>query len=185
MLRYVLKGIVIVCLYSSCTLILSTNVPGKPEKSLPPEWLGKYEVITPSPFPEKKDTSEHPEKEYATIESTKITWRTNDGDKVFSLADSLRYSMIPGEGRFLSLLMPQGLYAIFKVVKNADTLEFHSLCSDDDIKKIDLNKYFDKIEKINKGEDEYYKVTIVDKKLGAYFKSAIPSKEITKLVPVR
>jgi phosphoenolpyruvate carboxylase len=93
--------------------------------------------------------------------------------------------VIAGQGRYLSLLMPQGLYAVFKVVKRSDTLELHALSADDDIKKADLNKYFDKIEKVNRDDEEYYKVTIVDKKLEPYFKSTIPSKEITKLVLVR
>ena len=171
-------------LFSSCTMILSTNIPGKAEKSLPKEWWGKYEVFADSKMPERKDSAIL-EKEYAIIESTKITWKTSDGEKIYSLDDSLRYSVIYGQSRYISLLLPQGVYAVFKVIKNADTLALYSLSSDDEPKKSDLNKYFDKVEKIKKGEDEYYKVTILEKKLEAYFKSAIPSKEATKLVLVK
>jgi hypothetical protein len=184
MIRLLLSSVLTMLLFSSCTMILSTNIPGKPEKSLPKEWWGKYEVVTESKMPERKDSAKS-EKEYAIIESTRITWRTSDGDKIYSLDDSLRYSVIYGQSRYISLLMPQGVYAIFKVVKKADTLELYSLSSDDEPKKSDLNKYFTKVEKIKKGEDEYYRVTIIEKKLEAYFKSAIPSKEATKLVPVK
>jgi hypothetical protein len=173
-----------IILFPSCTMILSTNYPGSSEKSLPKEWLGKYEVITTSPFPEKKDSAQ-PDKKYAIIESTRITWKTSDGDKIYSLNDSLRYSVMYSQSRYLSLLMPQGLYAVFKVIKKADTLELYSMSSDDEPKKGELNKYFGKVEKIKKGEDEYFKVTIIEKKLNAYFKSPIPSKEPTRLVSVK
>jgi len=171
-------------LFSSCTMVLSTNIPGKSEKSLPKEWLGKYEVISASYFPENRDSAQQ-EKEYATIETNRIIWESRDGTKIYTLNDSLRYSVIYGQSRYLSLLMPQGLYAVFKVIKNGDTLELYSLSSEDEPKKAELNKYFSKVEKVKKGDDEYYKVTIVEKKLDAYFKSSIPSKDVTKLVPVK
>ena len=170
--------------FSSCTMILSTNVPGRLEKSLPKEWQGRYEVITESYFPEKRDSAKR-KKEYATIESTRITWESNDGIKIYKLNDSLRYSVISGKGQYLSLLMPQGLYAVFKVLKDGEMLELQSLSSDDEPKKAELNRFFDKVEHVKKGEDEYYKVTIVEKKLDAYFESSIPSTEITKLIPMK
>ena len=184
MLRFTLPVIFSVVLFSSCTMILSTNIPGKPEKSLPKEWLGKYEVITVSPLPDRKDSAQS-EKEFATIESNRVIWNSSDGTKIYSLDDSLRYSVIYGQSRYVSLLMPQGLYAVFKVLKKADTLELYSLSADDEVKKAELNRYFADVDKIKKGEDEYYKVTIIEKKLDAYFKSSIPSKEVTKLVPVK
>ena len=184
MRRFFLPVILSFILFSSCTMILSRNIPGKPEKSLPKEWIGKYEVISSPYFPEKRDTAQH-EKEYATIETKRIIWESKDGTKTYSLDDSLRYSVIYGQSRYLSLLMPEGLYAIFKVVKKNDTLELYSLSSEDEPRKGELNRYFDKVEKMKKDEDEYYKVTIVDKKLDAYFKSSIPSKDVTKLVPVK
>ncbi|MFI5128675.1 MAG: hypothetical protein ACHQFX_01740 [Chitinophagales bacterium] len=185
MLRHFLfLAVFVLVLFSSCTIILSTNIPGKSEKLLPKEWLGKYEVISASVFPEKRDSAQH-EKEYATIEANRIIWESRDGVKTYSLNDSLRYSVISGQSKYISLLMPQGLYAVFKVIKNADTLELYSLSSEDEPKKAELNKYFSKVEKMKKGDDEYYKVTIVEKKLDAYFKSSIPSKDVIKLVPVR
>jgi len=183
MLRFLLPSLGLVVL-SSCTMILSTNIPGKQQQTLPAEWLGKYEVITASLLPDKRDSANN-EKEFAIIESTRITWKSVDGDKIFSLKDSLRYSAIDGGSRYLSLLMPQGLFAVFKVIIKADTLELHSLSADDDIKKSELNRYFDNVERLKSGDEEYYKVTIADKKLDGYFKTAIPSKEITKLVKVR
>src|SRR6478672_1261870 len=104
MFRFLFPGVLFLLLFSSCTMILSTNYPGSPEKSLPKEWLGKYEVITASPFPEKKDSTQ-PDKEYAIIESTRVTWKTSDGDKIYSLNDSLRCSVMYGQSRYLSLLM--------------------------------------------------------------------------------
>lgn len=184
MIRFLLIIVLAFLLFSSCTTILSTNIPGKPEKSLPKEWLGRYEVFADSKMPERKDSAKL-EKEYAVIENTRITWKTSDGDKIYSLDDSLRYSVIYGQSSYLSLLMPQGLYAVFKVIKNADTLELYSLSSDDEPKKPELNKYFGNVEKVKKEKDEYYKVTIIEKKLDAYFKSSIPSKEATRLVPVK
>jgi hypothetical protein len=155
MFRFFLSGVLALVLFSSCTMILSTNIPGSSSTSLPKEWLGKYEVVSTSPFPEKKDSTK-PEKEYATIESTRITWESNDGNKVYSLDDSLRYSVY-GQNRFISLLMPQGLYAVFKVIKNGASLELYSLSSDEEPKKADLNKYFDKVEKKSDEGDAYYK----------------------------
>jgi hypothetical protein len=82
--------------------------------------------------------------------------------------------------------MPQGLYAVFKVEKKEGMLELYSLSSDDeDLKKWDLYDYFNNIEKMKGDEQQYYKVTIIDKKLDAYFKSKVPSGEVTKLVPVK
>jgi hypothetical protein len=180
-----LAGLCALVVFSSCTMILSTNVPGKIESSLPEEWLGKYEVISEARMPERKDSTKAG-KEFATIESNRITWESADGTKVFSLGDSLRYSVIYGQSRYLSLLMPQGLYAVFKVEKKDGMLKLYSLCSDDeDLKKWDLYDYFDNIEKMKGDEEQYYKVTVVDKKLDAYFKSKVPSGEVTKLVAVR
>ena len=184
MLRFSLSAIWSLLLFSSCTMILTTNIPGKSERSLPKEWWGRYEIITESKMPERKDSAQ-PEKEYATIESDRIMWQSSDGTKIYSLDDSLRYSVIYGQNRYLSLLLPQGLYAVFKVIKKADTLELYSLSSDEEPKKSELNKYFGKVEKIKKGEDEYYKATIIEKKLDAYFKSSIPSKKAIRLVPVK
>ncbi|SRR5258706_1535439 len=182
--RILIPGTLAVVLFSSCAMILSTNVPGKQEKSLPKEWLGKYEVISAPYFPEKRDTTQ-PQKEFATIESNRIIWESRDGTRIYSLTDSLRYSVMYGQSRYLSLLMPQGLYAVFKVVKNVDTLELYSMSAEDEPKKMELNRYFDKVEKMKKGEDEYFKVTIIEKKLDAYFKSTIPSKDVTKLIPAK
>ena len=179
-----LSGLLLLCFFSSCTMILSTTIPGKPEKTLPREWWGKYEVIAESPMPDKRDSVKH-DKEIAVIDSNHITWQNSDGVKTFSLDDSLRYSVIYGQSRYLSLLMPQGLYAIFKVVKTRDTLNLYSLSSDADIKKTELNKYFENVDKIQTGDDEFYRVTLVEKKLDAYFKSGIPSKQVIKLVPER
>lgn len=182
MIRSILLPGLIIFLFSSCTMILSTNIPGKPEKSLPKEWLGKYEVVSATHFSDKRD-SVPSEKEYATIESTRIIYTGVDETKIFLLDDSLKYSVIYGQSRYLSLLMPQGLYAVFKVVKNVDTLVLYSLSSDnEEIKKADLNKYFQDVEKIKRQDDEYYRVSVVEKKLDAYFKSSIPSKEPIKLV---
>ena len=182
--RFYLPAIYFLIVLSSCTMILSTNVPGKQEKSLPKEWIGRYKIISSPYFPEKRDTAQH-EKEYAIFESDRIIWEGADGTKVYSLADSLKYSVIYGQSRYLSLLMPQGLYAVFKVIKKDDGLELYSMSSDDEPRKGELNKYFAKVEKMKKHEDEYYRVTIVDKKLDAYFKSSIPSKDVTKLVLVK
>src|SRR5690349_2971704 len=118
---FFLSAIIICSFLSSCTMILSTNVPGKPEQVLPKEWLGKYEILTESYMPSKRD-SVKPEKQFATIESTRVIWESDEGTKIYSLKDSLRYSVIYGQGRFLSLLMPQGLYAVFKVIKNGNDL---------------------------------------------------------------
>jgi hypothetical protein len=185
MWRISLTGLGALLVFSSCTMILSTNVPGKAETSLPKEWLGKYEVISEARMPDRKDSTKA-EKEFATIENNRITWESVDGIKVFSLGDSLRYSVVYGQSRYLSLLMPQGLYAVFKVEKKEGMLELYSLSSDDeDLKKWDLYDYFNNIEKMKGDEQQYYKVTIVDKKLDAYFKSKVPSGEVTKLVPVK
>ena len=101
---------------SACTTILSTNIPGKAEQTLPAEWLGKYEVITPSPLPDKRDSAKHG-KGICNHRKHPHNLKSVDGDKVFSLNDSLKYSVMHGESRYLSLLMPQGLYAVFKVLK--------------------------------------------------------------------
>jgi len=185
MSRSLFTGIWMLFLFCSCTMILSTNVPGKSERSLPREWWGKYEAITESRMPDKRD-AEKTERNYVTIDSNRISWQSTDETKTYSLNDSLRYSVIYGQSRYLSLLMPEGLYAVFKVVKNADTLELYSLSSDnDEMRKADLSQYFSKVEKIKTPADEYYRVTIVEKKLDAYFKSGIPSKDATRLVPVK
>ncbi len=184
MLRLLLSTILAVILFSSCTMILATRYPGNPGKTLPKEWLGKYEVISVSPIPDKRDTGQS-EKEYAIVESTRVTWKSAEGDKVYSLSDSLKYSVMPDQSQYLSVLMAQGLYAVFKVIKNGDALELYSISCDDEPKKSELNKYFKDVQKIKKGDDEYYKVTLVEKKLDAFFKSSIASKEITRLVPVK
>jgi len=166
-------------------MILSTNIPGKTEKILPREWWGKYEVVSESKMPDKRD-SVKTVKDYVTIDSNRITWTSADETKSYSLNDSLNYSAIYGQSRYLSLLMPEGLYAVFKVVKKSDTLQLFSISSDnDEVKKSELTQYFSKVEKIKTPADAYYKVTIIEKNLDAYFQSGIPSKEATKLVPVR
>ena len=185
MTRFLFTGIVILFLFCSCTMILSTNFPGKSEQLLPKEWWGKYEVVSEPKMPDKRD-SVKTVKEFVTIESNRITWQGTDETKTYSLNDSLRYSVVNGQDRYLGLLMPEGLFAVFKVVRNAGSLELYSLSSDnDEIKKSDLAHYFSNVEKVKTSADEYYRVTIIEKKLDDYFKSDIPSKDATKLVPFR
>jgi hypothetical protein len=182
MFRFFLPGVMALLLFASCTMILSTNYPGSSEKSMPDEWLGRYEVNSPSLFPEKKDSAKT-EKKYASIENNRISWTTNDENKIYTLGDSLSYSTYD-QNRYISFLMPQGLYAVFKVIKNGATLELYSMSSEEEPKKTELNKYFDKVEKKSEDGDDYYKVTIIDKKLDAFFKSPVPSKEPIKLIPL-
>lgn len=120
MFRHFLISTLALLFFASCTQVLSTNYPGKSEKSLPKEWLGSYEVVFTSPFPDKKDSSK-PEREFARIESDRITWTGRDASKVYSLNDSLRYSVYDHNG-YISLLMSEGLYAVFKVTHIGDTL---------------------------------------------------------------
>ena len=183
MFRHFLITTLALLLFASCTQVLSTNYPGKSEKSLPKEWQGNYEVVFTSPFPDKKDSSK-PEREFARIESDRITWTGRDASKVYSLNDSLRYSVYDHNG-YISLLMPEGLYAVFKVTHIGDTLALASMSTDEEPKKADLVKYFKDVEKKSSQGDDYYQVTIIEKKLDTYFKSSIPSKDPLKLVPVR
>ena len=185
MSRSVITGMAILLLFCSCTTILSTNIPGKSERLLPKEWWGKYEAIAESKMPDKRDSLKT-ERAYVTIDSNRISWQSTDETKTYSLDDSLRYSVMYGQVRYLSLLVHEGLYAVFKVEKKGDTLQLYSLSSDNDkIRKSDLTQYFSKVEKIKNSTDEYYRVTIIEKKLDDYFKSGIPSKDATKLVPLK
>lgn len=182
--RNCLICLLVIISLSSCTGLLSTNIPGTVQKSLPQEWVGKYEAVVEMPDDEPVDTSI----KYVTIESRRITFKSDNESVSYSLDDSLRYS-VSGQNKYLSVLQPHGLYFIMKVIKTGPGLEVHFLLPEDDdmedLKKEDFEKYFEKVQKVTKKDNIYFKVTIIEKKLDDFFKSPLAFKNFVKLSAVK
>lgn len=173
-LSFLSLGILILTI-SSCTIVTSTNIPGKTLNKIPKKMLGNYELQLPS---EMSSMLGDENKLFVTLESERMV--TNDGkDESFTkLGDSLFFSII-GKDVYMSMGAAPSL-TVYKVVQKGKDLELYSLFANEGVSAQQLSPYFSNVEEIPGELDENgeigpsnMSVTIDDSKLASYFKSGL------------
>jgi len=174
-----LTGLLVIIL-SSCTLITSTNVPGKIVAKTPKTFVGKYELQYPSDFASMMEGSG--EKTYITLESDRMVVSNAEGDNTSMLGDSLFFSTIKKQ-TYLSMGAPPSLI-VFKVVKSGKDINLFPMFGTEAANATSMQPYFSKVTEVpgEPGEDgepgtPTYEVTIDDSKLENFFKSDIVMKD--------
>lgn len=165
---------------SSCTIIVSKNVPGKKQSKIPSSFIGSYHLTT-----ENEDLA------YLNEANINLTFTpdgveysdSKEGKEFTQLGDSLYWSTYK-KSHYIS--MGEGMYSIFKIEKSGKDILMYSLFANSDVKEEDLKKYFNSVEKDLAAEESgatTYIVEINDKKLAKFFQSGLVSKIPLKLSP--
>lgn len=162
----------------SCTIVTSTNLPGKNLSQVPKKMRGTYELQ----LPEDMSSMMGENKLIVTLEANQMI--TDDGTEKSStkLGDSLYFSSIKKD-IYMSLGATPNL-TVYKVVRKGKDLELYSLFGNENVTSQDLAAHFSKVEEVPGEIDENgevgpstYSVTIDDSKLAGYFKSGLSMKD--------
>lgn len=184
-MKRTLLPLALVVILASCTHIVAKNYPGVKQDKLPPSWAGTYTLKFPSFLGMLMETAN--DTSTVIIDRDKITWITEKEANVYSLSDSLRYTLL-GKDAFICLHNSHDQYTIFKVKKSEEGLDLFGLTADDGVEIEKLKPYFNNITEPLEEDDEedmgikLYEVNIDDKKLEAYYQSGIPSSDPIKLI---
>lgn len=169
--------------FTSCTVVTSTNAPGKKQDKMPKGMIGRYELEYPGDL---ASLMEGAGKTYIEIKSDRLVIESQGEMTESLLNDSLYFSAI-GKQQYLCLGKEPNL-SVFKVVKDKKDFLLYTMCANDYVDQASLSPYFTKVQEIPGEIDEdgqqgdpSFVVTIDDKKLDSYFKSDIPSKEPFRL----
>jgi hypothetical protein len=163
---------------SSCTIVTSTNIPGEKLSKIPKNMQGEYQL-------EMQGEMAGLMGENALIISFKSDRMiTNDENGITEnlLGDSLYFSKV-GKSIYISLGEVPG-FTVYKVERKGKDLHLYSLFAETGVTKDQLEAHFSKVEEIPGEPDENgeisppsYSVTIDPKRIDAYFKSGLASKE--------
>lgn len=173
------------CLLSlaSCTIVTSSNTPGKLQKAFPKKIIGEYEMKYPSSL----ETMAEGTGVSSTVSISKTSISIKTGDEVTNLAlnDSLFYSTIGKQG-YLSLGTAPN-FTVLRLVRNGSDLELYTMNGSGSLSKEDLTPFFKEVvEEIDRDENDEetisYKVTIDDAKLEKYFQSELVDKDPIRLI---
>ncbi|MDH4473507.1 MAG: hypothetical protein QE487_12940 [Fluviicola sp.] len=177
-LRFFTIGALVLIALASCTIVTTTNIPGKTATKFPKNLNGKYVLEYPEALSmlavEGADT-------HITFKGNEMIIDNAEGQTVAKLGDSLFFSTI-GKQQYLSFgVSPQ--INVFKLVKTGSDIQLFSMCGDV-TSSDDLNSFFSNVKEIPGEADENgevgassYEVTIEDDKLDDYFNSSVPMKE--------
>lgn len=160
---------------NSCTIVTSTNAPGKPEKAFPKAMIGKYELIYPESFQGMMEGADM--KTIVQIKSDELIMNSGEGDSHMKLNDSISINKL-GKQFYLCMGKEPSLN-VFKVIKKGKDWELHSMNAKEGVTGDQLKPFFSQVT-INSDLDEEtgeitesYIVTIDDKKIDSYYKSDI------------
>lgn len=175
-----IAGLLIVL--SSCTMVTSKNLPGKKIATFPKNMQGSYSFQYPESFAAMMEGVSSD----VVINANQILMTTDGKENVMQLNDSLFLSKIKKD-LYLSIGAVPSL-TVFKLVPNGTNWDLYPMFTENASVE-DMQPYFKSVEATQMpsedGEaagDMIYEVTINDKKLAAYFKSDLPSKDPFKLI---
>lgn len=165
----------VLILLNSCTIVTSTNAPGKPEKLFPKSMIGSYELIYPESFQGMMEGAEM--KTTVEIKSDEFILNSGEGDSHMKINDSISINKL---GKQYYLCMGKApVLNVFKVIKKGKDLELHGMNAKAEVTAEQLKPFFSQVTE-NSDLDEAtgeitksYAVTIDDKKLDKYYKSDI------------
>lgn len=170
-------------LVSSCTIVSTTNLPGKSAKVFPKGLIGKYDLK----YPESMESMTEGTGVNSTVVITKTSLEITTGDQTSKmiLNDSIYYSTVGKQG-YLSLGQAPN-FTVLRVVKAGKDFELYTMNIVTDASKDDLKAFFkevkEEVDVDENGEESIsYNVTLDDSKLDAYFKSEHVDKDPFKLV---
>lgn len=160
---------------NSCTIITSTNAPGKAEKAFPKTMIGKYELVYPESFQGMMEGADL--KTTVEIKSDEIIMNSGEGDSHLKINDSISVTKL---GKQYYLCMGKApVLNVFKVIKKGKDLELHSINAKPEVTADQLKPFFSEVVTTSSVDEETgestdsYVVTIDDKKIDSYYKSDI------------
>jgi hypothetical protein len=164
---------------NSCTIITSTNAPGKEEKTFPKSMLGTYELIYPESFQGMMEGAEM--KTTVEIKSDELILNSGQGDSHMKINDSISITKL--KKQYYLCMGKAPVLNVFKVIKKGKDLELHSMNAKAEVTVEQLKPYFSEVKTTSTLDEETgeltetYVVTIDDKKIDSYYKSDIIHRE--------
>lgn len=165
-------------LLSSCTIVTSTNLPGEKLSKIPKNLHGDYTLEMPGEMAGLMGDNALE----VSFKTDRMTTNDENGKSESMLGDSLYFSKV-GKSIFLSLGESPN-FTVYKIVPKGKDLHLYSLFAESDITKGQLEAYFTKVEEIPGEPDENgemtpssFSVTIDPKRIDAYFKSGLATKD--------
>lgn len=181
-MKKTLPAFVVALLLASCTHIISSNFPGTPRDKMPASWSGSYSMTLPG-FLSMADPSSN---STVTITRDRLEWKQSDKVIVYSLSDSLRYTVV-GKNAYISLHNSHDQYTVMMVKEVKEGLDLFSMTAEDELEADQLKPFFKDVREhqLDSGNNntgiKLYEVTIDDARLDDYFKSGIPGSSPIKL----
>jgi hypothetical protein len=167
---------------SSCTIVTSTNVPGKNLKKIPKSLQGHYELELGEDYAAFMGD----QKMYVTFKSDRMVVNDGTTDTETLLGDSLFVSSI-SKNYYLSMGAGTS-YTVYKLKKEGKNLMMYPLFAEEGVTANDLKPFFKSVEEIPGEMDENgeegapsMSVSIDDAKLEDYYKSDLVMKEPYRL----
>lgn len=167
---------------SSCTIVTSTNVPGKNLKKIPKTLQGHYELELGEDYAAFMGD----QKMYVTFKSDRMVVNDGTTDTETLLGDSLFVSRI-SKNYYLSMGAGTS-YTVYKLKKEGKNLMMYPLFAEEGVTANDLKPFFKSVEEIPGEMDENgeegapsMSVSIDDAKLEDYYKSDLVMKEPYRL----
>ena len=165
----------ILFLLNSCTIVTSTNSPGKAESKFPKSMIGNYELIYPESFQGMMEGSNM--KTTVQIKSDELIMDSGEGQSHLKINDSISVNKL---GKQYYLCMGKApVLNVFKIIKKGKDLELHAMNAKEGVTVEQMKPFFSEV-KSNSDLDEEtgeitesYVVTIDDKKIDSYYKSDI------------
>ena len=178
-MRVYISFAIILLSLASCTIITTTDIPGKQTSKFPKKMLGNYELIYPT---ELEAYMTDADKITVRIKQKQLTTIDKNGENTLVLGDSVFFSKV-GKDLYLSLQTAKN-YNVFKLVYKGKNIELYTMSPQSGTEG--LEQYCEKVENVDldgNGEiDEeeslgmFLNVKIKDSELAKYFKSDIPIK---------
>jgi len=172
-IAYYIAGILF--FLNSCTIITSTNTPGKAESVFPKFMIGKYELIYPESFQGMMEGADM--KTMIEIKSDELIMNSGEGDSHMKLNDSISVTKL---GKQYYLCMGKApVLNVFKVVKEGKNLVLHSMNAKAEVTADQLKPFFSEVTTTTNTDEETgeltesYSVTIDDSKIDSYYNSDI------------
>lgn len=163
---------ILFCL-QSCTIVTSTNSPGKPEKTFPKTMIGSYELVYPESFQGMMEGADM--KTTVEIKADEIIVSNSEGDSHLKINDSISVTKL---GKQFYLCMGKSpVVNVFRVVPKGKDFEFHTMNAKPGTTADQLKPFFSNVTSESSLDEETgettetFVVTIDDSKIEKYYKS--------------
>lgn len=157
----------------SCTIVTSTNAPGKAEKTFPKAMIGSYELIYPESFQGMMEGADM--KTTVRITPTELITSSGEGDSHMKINDSISVTKL-GKQYYLCMGKEPALN-VFKVIMKGKNLELHSMNAKSGVTAEQMQPFFSNVSTDSSLDEETgevtdsYIVTIDDSKIDKYYAS--------------